>query len=330
MSHDEWTIDKLLKVAGGYWETCTVQAGVRLDIFTQIGEESVEAEELARRLRGDARGLATLLNALAAMGLLVKEGSRYANTAPSRSYLAKGSPQYVGHMIKHYGHLLSAWSKLPDAVMSGKPAVSRSARDEEERESFLMGMFNLARELAPKIASEIDLTARRHLLDLGGGPGTYAIFFCRANPDLRATIFDLPTTEPFALRTVEQFGLKDRIDFMAGDYIEGDIEGSYDVAWLSHILHGEGPEDGRSIIEKTVSVLEPGSLIFVHDFILADTLDGPLFPAIFSLNMLLNTPRGRSYSEAQIKDMLSSAGVKQIRRLPFEGANDSGIICGTL
>jgi hypothetical protein len=97
---------------------------------------------------------------------------------------------------------------------------------------------------------------------------------------------------------------------------------------MSHILHGESPEDCRKIIGKTVSALEPGGMILVHDFILKNSMDGPLFPALFSLNMLLGTSSGQSYSEQQIMDMLTGAGVKKLHRINFESINDSSIIAG--
>ena len=327
MEKDIWTPDQILKTSGSFWNAFTLHAGVKLDVFTLLGDEYLDAETMASRLRGDLRGVAMLLNALVAMGLLARKEGKYANTPESKSFLVKGSPKYIGFMIKHHHHLVPGWAQLDKAVTSGRPVRKRSDA-EEERESFLMGMFNLAMAIAPHVAKQIDLKDRHHLLDLGGGPGTYAIHFCLANPALKATVFDLPATRPFALKTIEQFGLSKRIDFMPGDYIEGDIKGSYDVAWLSHILHGEGPKACEKIIEKAVSVMEPGGFILIHDFILSDTLDSPIFPALFSLNMLVGTQDGQSYSESQVKGMLSKAGVKGIKRLPFQGPNDSGIMCG--
>ena len=84
------------------------------------------------------------------------------------------------------------------------------------------------------------------------------------------------------------------------------------------------------IVRKAVSALEPGGLIMVHDFILNDTMDGPLFPALFSLNMLLGTDSGQSYSQQQITDMFVKAGVKNIKRIPIQTPNDSGIIAGQI
>ena len=319
----------LLKLSGGYWEPCTLHAGVNLDVFTVIGNDRFSVSDMAQKLGADKRSVEMLLNALAAMNLLNKNDAGYSNTPLSATCLVKDSPQYIGHIIKHHYHLVDSWAQLETAVLSGKPVRTRvSHADDEKRKSFLMGMFNIAMNLAPVIVPLIDLSGRRHLLDLGGGPGTYAIQFCLQNPDLRATIYDLPTTRTFAAKTIARFNLASRIDFKDIDYLEEDIEGEYDVAWLSQILHGEGPEDCRKIIRKTVSALKPGSLILIHEFILDNTMDGPLFPALFALNMLLGTSAGQAYSEKQLMDMLSEAGVGELRRITFESPNDSGIVAG--
>ena len=82
------------------------------------------------------------------------------------------------------------------------------------------------------------------------------------------------------------------------------------------------------IIQKAVDALTPGGMIIIHEFILNNSMDGPLFPALFSLNMLLGTESGQSYSEAQLTDMLAEAGARDIRRIPIQSPNDSGILVG--
>jgi predicted O-methyltransferase YrrM len=329
MTKKELNPEKILKLSGGCWEICTLHAGVKLDIFTIIGKDYLKGEDVADKLKGDKRGVKMLLNALSAMDLLVKKEDIYSNTPLSLTFLSKTSSRYMGHIVLHHHDLIESWSRLDRAVLSGcsvRHGVTHT--HEEQRENFLMGMFNLAMNLAPVLTPKIDLSGRRHLLDLGGGPGTYAIHFCMNNPQLKATVYDMPTTRPFAEKTIAKFNLQNRIDFKDVDYLEEDIEGIYDVAWLSQILHGEGPEDCRNIIKKAVSALEPGGMILIHDFILNDNMDGPVFPALFSLNMLLVTPSGQSYSEKQIRDMLSEAGVREIRRIFFDSPNESGIITG--
>jgi predicted O-methyltransferase YrrM len=331
MEKQQWDPGSLLQLSGQYWSTCALHAAVELDMFTAIGDHRLTGEDIAQKLNVNSEGALRLLNALTAMNMIKKENDFFSNTRAGKSFLSKNSPDYIGHIITHHHHLVESWSKLDQAVKTGTPVRDRMSHTSSEwRESFLMGMFNIAMSTAPLLVDKIDLSQQSHMLDLGGGPGTYAIHFCLKNPRLKATVYDLPTTRPFAEKTIEKFGLTGRIDFMDGNYVEESIQGIYDVAWLSHILHGEGRKDCQRIIHKTVSALQSGGVILVHDFILNDTMDGPVFPALFSLNMFLGTSNGQSYSEKQITDMLTQAGVKKIRRLSFKGPTDSGIIMGTV
>ena len=324
-----WNIGRLLSTSSGYWKSSTVHAGVKLEIFTVIGDGQLTSGEISRKINGRERSVSMLLNALTSLGLLEHAGDRYANTDFSRTYLIKGAKAYIGYIVMHHFHLVDAWAQLYEAVLLGEPVDKKSYGEAEERESFQMGMFNLAMAIAPSIAETVDLQGRRHLLDLGGGPGTHAIHFCLKYPHLQATVFDRQTTEPFARRTAERFGVADRVDFIAGDFHADHFGGPYDVAWLSQILHSYPYEQCVALIKKTAATLEPGGMIMIHDFLLNDTLDGPSFPALFSLNMLLNN-HGRSYAAKEVAEMLRQAGAGEIRRLGFQGPNDSAILCGTV
>ena len=149
MNEGEVNVGKLLGIAGAYWPSFTLHAGVRLDLFTLLGEKGLAGEEMARRLGGDERGVTTLLNALTAMGLLIKSGGVFANTPLSSRFLTRNSPDYAGYVILHQYHLVESWHRLDEVVLTGKPTRARAAiRGEEEREAFLMGMFNVAMGLA--------------------------------------------------------------------------------------------------------------------------------------------------------------------------------------
>ena len=325
----EWSVGMMLGVSGGYWRGCALQAGVRLKIFSVLGSGPGDAAEVAGAVGSEVRATGLLLDALAAMGLLVKTDGLYGNSLFSGKFLVAGLPGYMGHIILHHHHILDGWAQLDRAVMTGKKVTRRSYGGENERESFLLGMFNLAMGIAPQLVGQFDLAGRKRLLDLGGGPGTYAIHFCLANPDLTAVILDRPTTEPFARQTVARFGLAERIGFIGGDFNIDPISGGpHDVAWLSHILHSNSPEECQECIEKTVAALAPGGLLLIHDFILSDDKDGPEFAALFSLNMLVGTDGGRSYSRAEIFAMLQQAGVGDISHRQCATPNDSSVICG--
>jgi SAM-dependent methyltransferase len=330
----------LLAMSGAYWRSSALHASVALDVFTPLAGGPAEAPDLALRLDCDPRALAMLLNALCPLGLLEKQGEAYALTPLAAAFLVRSAPRCIGHIIRHHRSLAESFTRLDEAVRSGRRVRGGVQRTETDREDFLMGMFNMAMGIAPGLAPQLDallaaaglpgMAGRTRLLDLGGGPGTYAIHFCLAHPGLRATVLDLPSTQPFAEATAARFDVADRVAFQPGDYTEQDIPGTYDLAWLSQVLHGEAPATAAAVVGKAAAALAPDGILLVHEFLLDDTLDGPEFPALFSLNMLLGTEGGQSYSWAQVEEMLSGAGLVDIRRLGFRGPNHSGIVAGRM
>ncbi len=321
---------RLLAISGSFWEASALHAAVKLDVFSAIEEGARTAAETAASIGADPRATGMLLNALTAMELLHKRAGRYENTEESRRFLVSASPEYVGFIIGHHHHLVAGWHRLDEAVRSGRPVRgSGSFEDPQVRHNFLMGMFNLASLLAPQVARRIDLTGRHRLLDLGGGPGTYAVHFCRQNKSLEAVVYDRPETRPIAQQIIARFGLGDRIAFQAGDYLADTLPDAFDVVWVSHILHAESPENCAELMAKIHAALKPGGSVLIHDFLLAESMDGPLFPALFSLNMLQGTEAGQAYSRGQVESMLKTAGFTNLAAVAIDSPNDSGIVTAT-
>lgn len=330
MTVTEWTIPDLLQLSGGYWSACALHAGVKLDIFSGLDGAGLTAQEVAHLRKSNPRATGMLLDALAAMGLLEKKEGTYTVTPFAARHLSKSSPGYLGHIIMHHHHLMSGWAKLDEAVTAGGPIRESVSHGDDEtvRESFLMGMFNLASQLAPRVAQSINLSGCRRFLDLGGGPGTYAIHFCLANPELSAVVYDLPTTRTFAERTIARFDLSDRIAFAAGDFHTDPVPTGFDAVWLSHILHADGPELCNSLLRTAVAALNTGGNLMVQEFILDDAKDAPLFPALFSLNMLIGTEAGQAYSERELAIMMTESGLSDVQRVVLDLPNGAGIMTG--
>lgn len=322
----------LLQLSGGYWNTCTLHAGVKLDIFSCLADSPMSTSELAQKISADERGLGMLLHALTAMELLQNDEDRFRSTDFSTTFLSKKSDSYMGHIIMHHHHLMDGWSRLDEAVISGGPVRQSLSHEatETERESFLMGMFNLASINAPRIAETLDLSGHKKMLDLAGGPGTYAIHFCLQNPDLTAVVYDLPATRPFAEQTIQRFGLSNRITFQAGDIVTEQLGTGYDLIWISHLMHSESPASSAAIIAKASKSLVDKGMLLIQEFILDDNKTAPLFPALFSLNMLLGTRSGQSYTQQEIVAYMTAAGLGEVKRLPLDLPNGAGIMAGTV
>lgn len=321
----------LLQLSSYHWNTATLHAAVKLDLFTHLADTPLSTDHLAKTIGADQRGMAMLLHALVAMDLLTKEGETFRCTESSRVWLSKNSDSYMGHIILHHYNLVTGWHRLDEAVMTGAPVRSRLSHDavDKERENFLMGMYNLASLIAPRLATQINLAGRKRLLDLAGGPGTYAIHFCKQNPEITAVVFDLPTTRPFAEQTIQKYGLSERISFISGDITSDEVGNGYDVIWVSHLLHSESPEKSAGIIQKATGSLNSGGLLLIQEFILDDDKTSPLFPTLFSLNMLIGTPAGQAYSQSELATIMNGAGLSNVNRLQLDLPNGAGVLAGT-
>jgi hypothetical protein len=110
---------------GSYWQTFTLHAGIKLNLFSQFGGGRLSAGEVAQQLGTDRRGTTMLLNALTAMGLLEKSSHRYSATDAASKFLDKSSPAYIGHMIMHHHFLADTWARMDEAVTTGRPLRSR-------------------------------------------------------------------------------------------------------------------------------------------------------------------------------------------------------------
>ena len=322
---------KFLGISGSYWRSCALHAALRLDVFSALARGTSSSSDLSGVLNCDERGLATLLDALVAMEILDKRQEQFSNTEAGAAFLVKSSPRYVGYLILHHAELVDSWRQLDKAVRTGKPVRSRSSGSSGPRlEHFLRGMHVQAMGVAPRAVGKIDLGGRDRLLDLGGGPGTWSIQFALHHPQLKATVFDLPVSRPFAEETIAKFGVSDRVSFAGGDFTRDDLPDGHTIALLSHILHGEGPEHCAEIIRKAAQAVGSGGLLLIHEFILDEERTSPAFPSIFSLNMLVGTPQGRSYTRQELEEMLLDAGTTKPRLVDFYGPTESRILAAEI
>jgi 3-hydroxy-5-methyl-1-naphthoate 3-O-methyltransferase len=308
----------LTDMATAYWRSLTLFAARRLDLFTHLAERPRTDAELAAATGLPERPLQLILQATAALGLLSKEDGRYANTPLAAAFLVKGSPADLGPALAYAEDQLPLWSRLAECVQSGRPALDAAAYlggDTKRTRRFVLGMHHRALGTAPAVIAQIDLSDRRRLLDVGGGPGTYAVLMARAQPQLRATVLDLPAVAAIASELVAASGVADRVEVRAADYTADDLGSGFDLALLSGVLHRETAEGASALLEKTARALEPGGRIVISDIMLEGDGTRPPFAALFALQMFLTSPGGGAHTIAAHERWLESAGFTGIQHV---------------
>jgi len=295
---------------GYYWETKILLTAVKLDVFSAIGEQSRDLDDIAGRLRANAPTLSLLLNALVAMKLLTKEGESYRNSSTALKHLVRHSPQYVGHLLLLHDAEWNNWGQLEETVRTGNRSVDRHVfeTDPELGGNVLAVLNRIGQQSGPDFAKRLKLVGRERLLDLGGGVGTNAIAFCQVYPELRATVFDLPATLKLTEKTVKEAGLESRISLQSGDFNRDQLGGPYDVVLMSDILHYQTFQMNQDLVAKAVVSLAPGGRLIIKDRFLDEAGTGPAWTTAFTIHILINTQHGGCYKTSEAMQWLAHAG----------------------
>ncbi|MBI1922133.1 MAG: methyltransferase domain-containing protein [Geobacter sp.] len=302
---------KLRQLWGGYWSARVVITANNFRVFDYM-QKPVTAEEIAGRLRADVRGMEILLDALAGLGLARKAEGMYRNSSISSRFLVFGGKYYQGNILRHADILWQNWSRLDEVVRTGKPMG-----EAHDHGAFIRGMHNLAILKARDVVMKVGLKGLKSALDLGGGPGTYSMEMAREG--VAATLFDMPETITIAREIVRESGVKG-IDFLAGDFTVDPIGGGYDLVLVSQVLHAYGEADNLALLKKVRAALNPGGRVVIQEFAIDASRTKPPQAALFSVNMLVNTPGGRCYAPEEIKGWLKEAGFRGVKAERFEEA----------
>jgi SAM-dependent methyltransferase len=301
-----------------------------LKLFAVIGDRRWTVPALARRLHVSVRGLDILCRNLGSAGLLIKQGEGYRNGAVARTLLNAKHPLYRGAYLDLMKSQWEDWSRLTKAIRRGRPLESDDPNDPAYRKQFSWAMHQRALDTASEIAAQVKLQGAKTLLDLGGGPGTYALAFLARNPGLRATLCDRAPALDVGRKIARSLAQGRRLSYLPCDFMKHRIPGRYDVIWFSNVLHIYSPTENRRLFRRLLPALNPGGRLFIYDAFLLDR-DG-LYPPeanLFAVTMLLFTEGGNTYRADETGEWLREAGfdsVKRVRLRPGTGDWEGGLL----
>jgi ubiquinone/menaquinone biosynthesis C-methylase UbiE len=297
------------KIANGYREAQILLTANRLGVFHLLADQRLSLDQMAEALQVSRRGLRILCDALVALTLLSKDGEAYFNSEAAKHCLLLSSPAPKREILLHGARLYQRWGALYQAVREGGSVSDQmidSALQHDERD-FARAMADSGRAMASQTADALDLSGVRRLLDLGGGPGIYAIEFVRRNAELQVTLFDSPATLDVARERIAEAGLDGRIELRTGDAFADPLGGPYDVIFMSNVIHAYSAAENVSLVKRCADALTEKGRLCIKDFFLEEGRTSPAGAAIFAVNMLVNTENGDCYTFEETCSWLSDA-----------------------
>ncbi len=316
--------DELNDMVRAFMPSRAVLTALELDIFSAVAD-GASAAQVAKKIAADVRSTEMLLNVLVSLKLLEKREETFSNTTASARFFAEGSRDSARAGLLHTATLWHRWSALTEAVRTGTSVAPR-LRDDNWAKTFIAAMDRNAKDRAGAVVKAVAASGTKRMLDLGGGSGAYSIAFVRAIAGLTSEILDTADVVPLAQDYIQKARLADRITARVGDMLNDPLGKNYDLVLVSAICHMFSSAENRDLFERIYGALAPKGQIVVQDFILEPSKTAPRPAALFSLNMLVGTRSGRSYSQPEYASWLRDAGFSDVRRARLPGP--SGLMIG--
>ena len=323
------TYDRIIETAIGFWSSKVLLSAVELRVFEALAEGPLDAATLRRRLALHERAARDFFDALVAQGLLQRDSAgRYSNGPEAAHFLDPAQADYVGGIIEMFNaRLFGFWGSLTEALRTGEPQNEAKAggdlfeslySDPDRLAGFLRAMTGLTNPVADALTRSLPWQSVGSVVDIGTAQGCVPVRIAQAYPHLTAAGFDLPPVGPAFDRFVAAHGLRDRVHFIAGDFLQDKLPRA-DVLIMGMILHDWDLATKRLLIGKAHAALPAGGSLIIYEMLIDDERRMHLPGLLMSLNMLIEARGGFDFTGADCSGWMRDAGFSDTRVVALAG-----------
>jgi acetylserotonin N-methyltransferase len=181
----------------------------------------------------------------------------------------------------------------------------------EALRAFTRAMHAHSFSLAMRVIDRFDLRGVKRLLDVGGGSGSYSIAAIRRDPDVTATVLDLPVVCEMATGYAAELGAADRLHTAPLDMFAQPWPNGFDRVMMCDIFHDWADAQCRQLADRAFTALQPGGKVLLHEMLVADDKDGPIGALAYSMVMLF-VAQGRQRTAGELSAILTAAGFTDV------------------
>jgi len=335
MKPDVVTPDRIIELGHAFFASRALLSAVELGVFATLADGPLDLDELRERVGISARGARDFLDALVALGMLVRHtDGRYANSAETGLYLDHNKPTYIGGLLESFSaERYGLWASLTAALRSGMPQCNRSMvsnfavlyADERAREMFMSGMTARTMPVAKALTTKICWQDYRTLIDIGAAQGCLPVTIAQVHPHITGGGFDLPPLAPLFDDYVRKNALSNRLRFYPGDFFNGPLP-TADVLVLGRVLHNWDLVTKMMLLKKVYDALPSAGALIVYERLIDDDRRVHAAGLLSSLNMLLMSNGGFDFTGADCVGWMRETGFSDIRVEPLTA--DQSMVVG--
>ena len=302
----------IIETTWAFAQSCILLAAIELDLFTRVAHGMTTPALLASNAEVSESALRRLLGALSVMGFLQRNDDTYTLTPLSERFLVRSQPSYMGDVVLQNRQEWDAWLHLSDVVRTGQSV--RFINEEPLGGPFFAPLdeylFPIVHPLMHMICQRLGVGSRLRgiqVLDLGAGVAPGAIAALELDATAHGVAIDFPEVLERAHAYALKHGVESRLECWPANLESVELPARhFDLIVVSHVFRILGAEHTQRLIQQCYQSLTPGGrLVVVETY---NEQGAKLFPYIVSLNMLVNTRQGDTFTAQQMRTWLASAG----------------------
>jgi hypothetical protein len=310
----------MFQMITGYWVSRCIYVASELGISDHLVHGPKSIDELANATNSHAPSLYRLMRSLASLGIYAETGEhskQFVNTAKSdllRSDVP-GSIRTTARMLLGDEHFYG-WAHLLHAIKMGENGAKHYLgmdiwqyyeKNKERSEIFNQAMKEMSLASVASIVPAYDFAPYALIVDIGGGYGTLMSGILQSAPNSRGIVFDLERVINEAKAAVTDPILKERCQFISGDFFKNIPEGA-DLYVMKHIIHDWTDEECCIILRNIRNAMKPTSKVLIMDAVI-EPGNTPQFEKLMDMNMLALCT-GRERTEKEFAELLARSGLK--------------------
>ncbi|MEM6954045.1 MAG: methyltransferase [Myxococcota bacterium] len=300
-------------LTAGFVYSRVLEACFSLNLLERVRDEAMSVADLASELDLPLDGCERLLEAAAGIELVERDRSgRYG--LGSFGALVLGHPGLKAMVLHH--RLLHRDLQDPVALLRREHKTELRAfwtyagsEDALMREEYSALMSDSLRMLSADVLRAFPMDRFEHVMDIGGGDGTFLRAVAEHAPHVRCTLFDLPEVAAMAR---ERSG--DSIDVVAGNLFEDPLPTGADCITLVRVLLDHGDESARAILVAARKAIAPGGTVVVAEP-MRNTGARRMTDTYFGV-YLWAMGQGQTRTPQAVAELLRDAGFRAPRAVP--------------
>lgn len=329
---DDPDYNLLQELANGFKKSQIFLTALKYDVFSLLVSTKQTAEDLAAMINVNSQALERLLNALVSMKFLVKNGRFYENAPIANKCLVHKNSNYRDFLLYNFD-LWERWGTLYETISTGQHTDNTPLH--KKSVNFISNFIFASNEfikldMVAFFEELVDSKKINKVLKYGAIVNKYILRIAKANPDIDVCIVDYPEIiDVVEGMSKNKFDLPN-INYLKCDLFQDDGSGignNYDVIFMDSIIEEYSVIENIATLKKVYDVLARGGKLIIHQLLTNDSRTSPQLAALQSVNLLLNTDSGNTYTYADIFVVLKEAGFGKIDM--NKTASDTHLIIAT-